>query len=454
MSYHQISRPELGIRREWQFPLPQMRTLDNGMTIWAYQLPGQYVLSMELVFDVALSDEPTGHEGVATLALRCSDEGTVAHPGNALAERIESIGAEYDGGAARWATRCGIDVAAPYADQAVDLLSEIVRTPAYEERDVERHRTLALTEIEQMRASSGSMASVGMRQALWTAGTRHALPSTGTAQSIAGLDATQVRAFHDRWWRPDGSTLILAGDLPDGLVDRTAEVFSRWPSIGSRSNAGAPRARAGGAPVRVIDRPGSVAADVSFGLVGPAHDDPQWSALQVATEAVGGAFGSRLNLSLRERLGYTYGVSASLSASRFNSAFGSSASIRNEVVAAACREALDQLDLDGHPLRDEEVSSAIDSLIAIAPLRYDTAGAIVGQAGALAARGFSPDWINQVNRGIAATTTDQANEAFDALVSRSVREHTLRMVICGDAGQLVGPLEADRFRVEPFAPIL
>ena len=40
MSYHQISRPELGIRREWQFPLPQMRTLDNGMTIWAYQLPG------------------------------------------------------------------------------------------------------------------------------------------------------------------------------------------------------------------------------------------------------------------------------------------------------------------------------------------------------------------------------------------------------------------------------
>ncbi|MDK9340127.1 insulinase family protein, partial [Propionibacterium freudenreichii] len=117
MSYHQISRPELGIRREWQFPLPQMRTLDNGMTIWAYQLPGQYVLSMELVFDVALSDEPTGHEGVATLALRCSDEGTVAHPGNALAERIESIGAEYDGGAARWATRCGIDVAAPYADR-------------------------------------------------------------------------------------------------------------------------------------------------------------------------------------------------------------------------------------------------------------------------------------------------------------------------------------------------
>ncbi|MCT3015327.1 insulinase family protein, partial [Propionibacterium freudenreichii] len=156
MSYHQISRPELGIRREWQFPLPQVRTLDNGMTIWAYQLPGQYVLSMELVFDVALSDEPTGHEGVATLALRCSDEGTVAHPGNALAERIESIGAEYDGGAARWATRCGIDVAAPYADQAVDLLSEIVRIPAYEERDVERHRTLALTEIEQMRASSGS----------------------------------------------------------------------------------------------------------------------------------------------------------------------------------------------------------------------------------------------------------------------------------------------------------
>ena len=153
MSYHQISRPELGIRREWQFPLPQVRTLDNGMTIWAYQLPGQYVLSMELVFDVALSDEPTGHEGVATLACVVPTRArwpTLAMHWPSALSRSRRI----RGGAARWATRCGIDVAAPYADQAVDLLSEIVRIPAYEERDVERHRTLALTEIEQMRASS------------------------------------------------------------------------------------------------------------------------------------------------------------------------------------------------------------------------------------------------------------------------------------------------------------
>lgn len=454
MSYHKIARPGLLGRSEWQFPLPSVRTLDNGMTLWVYQLPGQYVLSMELVFDVALSDEPAGHEGVATLALRCSDEGTIAHPGNELAELIESIGADYDGGAARWATRCGVDVAAPYAMQAIDVLSEIVRTPAYDERDVERHRTLALTEIEQTRASSAAMASVGMRQALWEPGTRHALPTAGTAQSMAGLDARQVHEFHDRWWRPDGTTLIIAGDLPEGLVDHAAAVFGSWPAVGTKSSPVAPSARGGSAPVRLIDRPGSVAADVSFGLVGPAHDDPQWSALQVATEAIGGAFGSRLNLSLRERLGYTYGVSASLSASRFNSAFGSSASIRNEVVAAACREALNQLDLTGRPLRSEEIASAIDSLIAIAPLRYDTAGAIVGQAGALAARGFSPDWINQVNAGIATTTVDQANEAFDGLISRAVREDALRLVICGDAEQLAPQLEADGFRVEPFRPTL
>lgn len=454
MTFHALTRPSLSSSRDWLFPTPEIRTLPNGMTLWVYNLPGQYVLSMELVFDVALSDEPVGQEGVATLAVRCSDEGTLEHPDNRLAEAIEAIGAEYDGGATRWATRCGIDVAAPHAQAAVDLLSEIVRTPAYDPRDIERHRTLALTEIEQTQVSSPSMASLGMRQSLWTPGSRHALATIGTTQSVHGLDAGKVKDFHDRWWRPEGTTLIIAGDLPEGLVDKAIDSFSNWVPSHLVSTPVAPVALTGRQPIRLIDRPGAVAADVSFGLAGPAHDVAEWGALQVATEAIGGAFGSRLNLNLRERLGYTYGISAGLQASRFSSAFGASASIRNEVVAPALVEALTQLDLYNNPLTAPEIAAAVESLVAIAPLRYDTAGAIVGQAGALAARHFDPDWVNTVNREIADTTVDSANTAFDALISQAVRNQELRLVICGDASTLVEPLTAAGFEVEAFTPLL
>ena len=58
----------------------------------------------------------------------------------------------------------------------------------------------------------------------------------------------------------------------------------------------------------LVDRPGAVQADVRLGGFGIDQPDPRWSAISVASYAMGGAFLSRLNAVLREGKGYTYGV--------------------------------------------------------------------------------------------------------------------------------------------------
>ena len=61
----QAPRPQVDPTSDWRFPLPRVTRLDNGMSIWAYDLPGQYVITAEIALDVALTDEPVGGEGVA-----------------------------------------------------------------------------------------------------------------------------------------------------------------------------------------------------------------------------------------------------------------------------------------------------------------------------------------------------------------------------------------------------
>ncbi|RLP11686.1 M16 family metallopeptidase [Propionibacterium australiense] len=447
-------RPPVDLASDWRFPLPEIIDLGNGMSIWAYDLPGQYVISTEIVFDLALSDEPAGKEGVAGLAARCCDEGSLAHPGEALARRIEDIGAVFDSSAGSWGTRCGIDVAAPYALAGIDLLDEIVRTPAYADSDVARHKALRLTEIEQQRANSAAMASIGLAQQSWVSGSRQQLPRAGTSTSVPTITPEDVRAFHDLWWRADGATLIIAGALPEGLVEHAAEVFGAWPATGVHSNAKAPAPAEGPCPTYVVDRPEAVAADMRVGLVVPGRDWADWAPMQVATSAVGGLFGSRLNMELRERQGFTYGVQAGLSASRFHGSFSIQASFRTEVTAQAFRGVFDLLDLSRRPLEKTEAEDAVRFMVGIAPLRYDTADAIAAQASVLASHRVDVDWVNELNRQLAATSANQATSAFEATVGKATHEGMMRAVLCGDAERLVPDLRSYGFQVAVIDPVL
>lgn len=450
----EILRPHVDLTSDWRFPLPEVIDLDNGMRIWAYDLPGQYVISTEIVFDVALTDEPVGKEGVAHLAARCCDEGSLAHPGEALARRIEDIGAVFDSSAGSWGTRCGLDVAAPYAPASIDLFDEIVRTPAYADSDVARHKALRLTEIAQQRANSAAMASIGLARKSWVTGSRQQLPAAGTSATVPTITAEDVRAFHDRWWRADGATLIIAGALPEGLVEHAAEVFGSWPATGVRSGAKPPTPAEGPCPTYVIDRPEAVAADMRVGLVVPGRDWENWAPMQVATSAVGGLFGSRLNMELREKHGFTYGVQAGLAASRFNGSFSVQASFRTEVAAKAFRGVFELLDLSRRPLEKPEADDAVRFMVGIAPLRYDTADAIAAQAGVLASHRVDANWVNELNERLAATNANQATAAFEATVGKATQEGMMRAVLCGDASRLVPDLRSYGFQVEIIDPVL
>jgi zinc protease len=63
----------------------------------------------------------------------------------------------------------------------------------------------------------------------------------GTAESIATTDAAKVRAFHDRWYRPENALIVVVGDLPaDALEARIKTAFSDWRGKGPQPKRPAP----------------------------------------------------------------------------------------------------------------------------------------------------------------------------------------------------------------------
>lgn len=441
-------RPGTSLSSDWRFPTPTVRTLDNGLEVWVFDLPGQHVVAADLMQPIALDVEPRQLEGVGTLALRASDEGTRNHPAGEISELLEDGGAVYSGRAGHSFTASNLDVPLTRLDEALSLFAEIILEPAYAAEDISRHQALRVAELEQAMASGSGAAALALRKLRWSSVSRSSRPAGGAIETVQAITPADVQRFHAEQWGPQGSVLVLGGAFTADPMPLVERAFGAWqPTAAERVRASeddfAPAAGAG--TVHVVDRPDAVQIDLRLGGVAVDRRDPHWADLQVASVAIGGSFLSRLNRVIREELGYTYGIHLSASPQRHAGTWTISANIRTEVAADAIAKTLELLDVTRRPLTEAEVADAANQLIGISPLRNDTAEAIVGQASLLASAGFDAEQVNRHQQRLRQVTAESATAAAAAVLDATAAH----LVVVGSAEQLEAPLRAAGFEVVP-----
>ena len=436
------TRPVLQPPAEWTYPLPEEHQLDNGMRVLVHQVPGQRVISANLVLDLPLSAEERAIEGVATICARTLDEGTRNHPGDAFAEALETEGAAFVASQGQSSLQAMIDVPATRFPRALELLAEGVRRPELRDADAARHVALRLAELDQLRANSAQLASWAFRNAVFAPETRAQRLPGGEPDTVGAVAPEQVRDFHRQHYGPRGATLVLAGDFADDPVPLAAGAFADWANADQAATSH--QACSPATPTAVlIDRPGSVQADIRLGGSGIDRHDPRWPDFQVGSYAVGGAFLSRLNKVLREDRGYTYGVSLQNAPLRSGGTFTVAGSFRTEVVAPAMEEARRLLDISAAPITADEVTDAVNYFAGVSPLRYATADGIADQTASVVAQGLALDYVNTYLAGIRAATPDSASRAYAEIIDLDA----LTLVVVGDASALEPALADGGFAV-------
>ncbi|GAB3621936.1 pitrilysin family protein [Mariniluteicoccus endophyticus] len=425
-----MSRPAVAPPAPWAFPVPAEHRLTNGVRALLHDMPGQHVVSVEVVVELPASAEPRDQEGVATILSRVLDEGTHAHPGDAYADALESVGAAFHAAVGASGLRLMVDVPASRLGAGIDLLAEAVRTPEIRDDDVRRHVALRLAEIEQQRASSATRAGMELREALWDPTDRTHRALAGEPDTVATLTADHARAHH-ALLGPALTTVVVAGALPEDTLERLERAFGDWAGV--LDERPAERLPHPAAPtVRLVDRPGSVQADLRLAGQGIDRLDPRWAAFQVAVHGVGGGFLSRLNARLREDLGWTYGVGLQPSPRRTGGSWSVAGSFRTEVAADAVVEARRLLDIAGSPITGSEVADAVNHLGGTTPLRYATAEGVADQQAANVLNGTPTDHVTRWLAALRDVTPEQATAAYTEIVDLAA----LTLIVVGDAAAI------------------
>ncbi len=389
-----LPQPPVGPPGSWSFPTARRSRLSNGIDLLVFPLPGQQVIATHLVLDLPLNAEERTREGVATICARVLDEGTLVHNGEEFPELLETEGAGFGVEVSLAGLQTVLDVPTSHLDRALELFAEAVTQPALADGDTERHVQLRLAEIEQAQANPAQAATLAFRETVFNPDSRASRMNGGNPGTVAGLTPDDVRAFHRERFGPAGATVIMAGDFTSDPQALAEKYFGSWHNPGQQA---APYVvpTAGPRRVIVIDRPGAVQADVRFGGFGIDRLDPRWSAVSVASYAVGGAFLSRLNAVLREDKGYTYGVRMSFGPLRGAGSFAVQGSFRTDVVVDALSLTRDLIDLEGAPITGAEVADAVNYFTGVSPLRYATADGVADQAATQVLAGLPDDYIDR-----------------------------------------------------------
>jgi len=187
--------------------------------------------------------------------------------------------------------------------------------------------------------------------------------------------------------------------------------------------------------VWVVDRPGSVQSEIRVGHVGVERSNPDVYALSVLNTLLGGAFTSRLNLNLRERNGFTYGVRSRFSLRSRPGSFQVSTAVAGDVTAPAVREILGELErlVEEGPI-DDEVVAARDYIAGVFPLRLESTGQVASRIVEQVVFGLPEDYHRTYRDRIRSVTTDEALEVG----RRHVRPYEAQVVVVG-AAEVVAP---------------
>ncbi|AVH56058.1 MULTISPECIES: M16 family metallopeptidase [Streptomyces] len=444
MDFH--PQPQAGKAKPWAFPAPERGTLDNGLTLLRCHRPGQQVVAVEVILAAPLEAEPAGLDGLATIMARAFSEGTDRHSAEEFAAELERCGATLDAHADHPGVRLSLEVPVSRLSKALGLLADALRAPAFADSEVERLVRNRLDEIPHEMANPARRAAKELSKELFPATSRMSRPRQGTEETVQKIDSAAVRAFYEKHVRPATATAVIVGDLTGVDLDELlADTLGAWTGSSAEPRPVPPVSADDTGRVIIVDRPGAVQTQLLIGRVGADRHDRVWPAQVLGTYCLGGTLTSRLDRVLREEKGYTYGVRAfgQVLRSAPDATGVAMLAISGSVDTPNTGPALDDLwkvlrTLAAEGLTDAERDVAVQNLVGVAPLKFETAAAVASTLADQVEQHLPDDYQATLYQQLAATGTVEATAA----AVNAFPVDRLVTVLVGDAAQIEEPVKA------------
>jgi len=420
-------------------PVPVERQLANGMRLVVIERHELPIVTAYMVANGGSSTDPVGRAGLAELTADLLTKGTATRSATDVVSQVETLGGAIGGDAVRDGMFLTLTVKSDELAPAMKVYADVAMNPAFRPDELERERLQSLDSLKVAYSEPQQLASMVASRAIYGDGP-YGRPADGTPTSIQAITQADIVAGYRAFWRPDTTTLVLAGDITPEQAEKTVgTLFAGWAKPATPPVAPPPA----GAPMSprmvVIDLPQTPQAAVLVGRVAIARNDARYYPMLVAEDALGGGYSARLNQEIRVKRGLAYGAGTSFQARRSPGPLSASTSTKNPTVPDVVDLIRGEMTRMGTDLvTPAELDARKAGLVGAFGREIETTDGLAGYVAGLVLENVPPSEIGRYAGSVNAVAAEQVRQVSKELIDPAPAS----VIVVGDAGQFLPKLQA------------
>lgn len=333
--------------------------LDSGERVISEKVPSVRSVSIGFWIGAGSRDERDDRAGVSHFIEHLLFKGSKSYDAQQIAETFDAMGAELNAATSREHTVVYSRVPDRHVEQAVQVMTDMVFAPAFDEVDQERE--VVLEEIAMYEDAPQDLVHDLFSQAVFG---RHALgrPVIGTADVISTISRRAIAGYHRSMYTGANIVVAAAGNITHDRLVGLLQKFHPRAGDSGRVPVRRPLVRTP-APSLRFQRKDTEQYHLCLGGPGIARSDRRRFAASLLDSILGGSASSRLFQEIREKRGMAYAVYSFASQYTDTGMIGIYVGTREENLGPCVEIAVEQIaDVAAGNLRAGELERAKESL--------------------------------------------------------------------------------------------
>ncbi|MFN3596801.1 MAG: M16 family metallopeptidase [Rubricoccaceae bacterium] len=394
--------------REPAVPAVERLTLPNGIVVFLLEDRSLPLVRATARIGHGTAFDPAAQVGLSSVAaqtMRSGGAGSLTP--EALNAALEDRGASIEAGASEDAVTVSMRTLTEHVGEVLPLFVDVLARPRFDEAQVALAKTQQRSAIARRNDTPQAVAQRILFQQLYGEDSPYA--RTTQYWTIDAISRDDLVAWHREHIRPGATYLAVWGDFDAAdMAEQLRQAFASWPGEGRAERRPLP-------PVPETRRPGlhfvekgDVAqSTILIGHLGEIRlDHPDYPALVVMNQILGGGFSSRLFQRVRTDLGLAYNVGGVYTASFARpGVFYASTNTRLDATIESL-EAMQEVirSMQTRAPSEQELSLAKDAYLNSFVFNFESRAQVLGRQLTYAYYGYPEDFLQQQQARIAAVT--------------------------------------------------
>jgi zinc protease len=441
MQIDRTKRPLTNGEIKFNIPSVNIYELNNGLKIFFSEKNDLPIVRMTLLVNSGSRFDPEKYKGLSNLLTMCIDEGAGNLNALQLADEFEMLGAHFSVASDSDISLVSLQVLSENFIPALKLFKSVITEPHLNKNDYHREKRKVIVRLNQVKIEPDYVADISFEHFLFGEECPYSYPVLGIEKDIENILTQNIRDYYQQKFTPLNSSLIVVGNIDSQSLNKILqEEFAGWENI---STLNQPKLNLQKLPrkVLIVNKPDSVQTEIRIGHLSSKRSETDFFQKQIINLVLGGQFSSRLNLNLREKHGYTYGIHSSFSYLKEAGYFAVSTSVGNDNTANALREIFSEIKKIKDGITVDEISFAKSSMTRRFPSMFETYRQISGNISNRIIHNLPYDYFDTYVQKVNSVSLEDVNK----IVGYSINPEELITVLVGDSKKLLEQISEQEF---------